>query len=414
MKSNICSLSASILLSLSWACAAQAQHVLQKEAEFIARATGETVENTLRQLQLENDIAEQQISIKLREEFKERLTGISIDHKNGSRLLVLLKGSEKVPERILQINGNTLIVEFRVGYSYSKMELQEALQRNRKNLALEFPEMNASSIQERSGEVVLYVLKNKANNIESMTARAKEILGVPVRIEELSSRLVPQSVKGGGNMNINCTTGFAVKQKYGTTRGVLSAAHCTGYWVTYHDGSSSGVFLQSQGESWNASEDVQWYKPRGFGYFPPQVESKFYGISSTMPTQVTGFITQAGTEEGKRVCHRGMTSGFSCGTVTSKDFNPSAPPYLYVCGSAFDPVECDATWISVGPLQDPGSTAPALKCAGGDSGGPWFSGGQAMGIHTAGNEYEPCELAVYMSIDRIDSLGLELLYPLTE
>jgi len=91
----------------------------QKEAEFIARATGKTAENTLRQLQRENDITEQKISIKLREEFKERLTGISIDHKKGSRLIVLLKGDEKVPEITLQVNGNELIVEFRVGYSHT-------------------------------------------------------------------------------------------------------------------------------------------------------------------------------------------------------------------------------------------------------------------------------------------------------
>jgi len=90
MKSKILALSASAALGLGWAFSAHAQDAKrqpswerQKEAEFIARATGETVENTLRQLQLEDDIAKQQISIKLREEFKERLTGISIDHKKA-------------------------------------------------------------------------------------------------------------------------------------------------------------------------------------------------------------------------------------------------------------------------------------------------------------------------------------------
>jgi len=252
MPSKFSSLSASIAFGLSLAFSAQAQDVekqpsweMQKEAEFIARATGETVENTLRQLQLENDIAEQQISLKLREEFRDRLTGISISHEQGTRLVVLLKGDGKVPERVLQINGNTLIVDFRAGYSHTKTELQDALRNKRKDLAAEFPELAASSIQERKGEIVLYVLKNDSNNIEHMTMRAKEILGVPVRIEELASRLIPQSVKGGGTLNIGCTTGFTVKQKYGTTRGVLSAAHCTGYLVTYSDGNGPGAFLLS-------------------------------------------------------------------------------------------------------------------------------------------------------------------------
>jgi len=248
-----------------------------------------------------------------------------------------------------------------------------------------------------------------------MTARANKILGIPVRIKEISSRLVPQAIRGGATINIGCTTGFTVRQKYGATRGVLSAAHCEGYWLTYSDGNGPGALLQTMATSWNAIEDVQWFKPRGIGLFPPPVESKFYGVSSTLPTQVTGFVTQAGTDVGRRVCHRGITSGFSCGTVTSTSFNPSDPPHYYVCGSpTLDPVACAATWISVGPLQDPESIAPDLECAGGDSGGPWFSGGQAMGIHTAGPEYGTCELAVYMSIDRISSLGVELLYPLTE
>jgi len=423
MKSKTLALVASAALGFGLASSAHAQDAKkqpswerQKEAEFIARATGETVENTLRQLQLENDIAEQKISIKLREEFKERLTGISIDHKKGSRLIVLLKGDEKVPERTLQVNGNELIVEFRAGHSYTIAEIKHAIDGKIMALDEAFPGIDGLYIEQRTGMVVLHILKDDSNNIEFMTKRAQEILGVPVRIEEISSRTELQAVRGGATINIGCTTGFTVKKKYGTMRGVLSAAHCTGYWVTYHDDNSTqGVFLQSQGESWNASEDVQWYKPHGFGYFSSLVESKFYGVSSTMPTQVTGFITQAGTEAGQRVCHRGITSGFSCGTVVSKEYKLHEPPSQKKCGSSFDPVPCAATWVLVGPLQDTDSTAPDLKCAGGDSGGPWFSGGQAMGVHTAGGkENGVCVRGIYMSIDRIDSLGVELLYPMTE
>jgi len=349
----------------------------------------------------------------LREEFKERLTGISIDHKKGTRLIVLLKGDEKVPERILQVNGKKLVIEFRAGHFYTKSEIENALRGKDKELDAAFPGIDGSFVDQQAGMAVLHILKDDSNDIEAMAERAKEILGVPVRIEEVSSRIELQAVRGGATMNIGCTTGFTVKQKYGVTRGVLSAAHCTGYWVTYHDGGSLGVFLQSQGESWNASEDVQWYKPHGFGAFPSQVESKFYGVSSTMPTQVTGFITQAGTEKGKRVCHRGITSGFSCGTVVSTEYKLHEPPSQNTCGSSYDSVPCAATWILVGPLQDPDSMAPDLKCAGGDSGGPWFSGGQAMGVHVGGGKQNGiCVRGIYMSIDRIDSLGVELLYGL--
>jgi len=199
MQSKFSSLSAGIAFGLALSFSSQAQdaktlhyEALKKDAEFISRATGESHENTLRQLQLENDIAEQKISIKLREEFKERLTGISIDHKKGSRLLVLLKGDEKVPERILQINGNVLLVDFRSGYSHTNAELRTILLSKDKELAEAFPGLNGSFTDEQTGEIVLDILKEDSNNIESMRMRAKEILGAPVRINEVASPMVLQ------------------------------------------------------------------------------------------------------------------------------------------------------------------------------------------------------------------------------
>jgi len=213
-------------------------------------------------------------------------------------------------------------------------------------------------------------------------------------------------VRGGGGMNIACTTGFSVQQKHGTTRGVLTAAHCSGNYVTYYDGNSSSAVLLSLGSSWTASTDVQWYKPYGFCSITPKVEEKFYGISGTVPHKVTGFITRAGTHIGKVVCHRGITTGYSCGRVVSKMHTLNTPH----CGPPLNPVPCANTCISVGPLQDPQSTLPDLNCAGGDSGGPWFSGTLALGIQIAGPKDGPCIRATYMSIDYIDSLGVELLY----
>jgi len=202
MQSRLFSLFKNIALGLGLAFPAQAQdaktlfhEALKKDAEFISRATGETVENTLRQLQLENDIAEQKISINLREEFRDRLTGISINHEQGSRLIVLLKGNEKVPERVLQINGNTLLVDFRPGYSHTHAELQAVLQGKGKELAEAFPGLDGSFADERTGEIVLHILKDDSNSTELMRMRAKEILGAPVRIDEVSSRMELQQAR---------------------------------------------------------------------------------------------------------------------------------------------------------------------------------------------------------------------------
>jgi len=200
MHSKFFSLSASIAFGLTLSFSSQAQdaktlhyEALKKDAEFVSRATGESYENTLRQLQLESDIAEQKIPIKLREEFKERLTGISIDHKKGSRLLVLLKGDEKVPERILQINGNALLVDFRSGYSHTNAELKTIFLSKSKELNEAFPGLDGLFADEQTGEIVLQILKDDSNSIESMRMRAKEILGAPVRIDAVASPMVLQA-----------------------------------------------------------------------------------------------------------------------------------------------------------------------------------------------------------------------------
>ncbi|WP_171550961.1 trypsin-like serine protease [Acinetobacter sp. Ac_5812] len=50
----------------------------------------------------------------------------------------------------------------------------------------------------------------------------------------------------------------------------------------------------------------------------------------------------------------------------------------------------------------------------GDSGGPWFISTVAVGIHSMGasrgNSIGQCDLAIYMSTDRLNAINVQLLY----
>jgi len=138
--------------------------------------------------------------------------------------------------------------------------------------------------------------------------------------------------------------------------------------------------------------------------YPPsisaQIEPKFYAESTTTPTILTGKRTRTSLHKGEIVCHRGKTTGYSCGMIASTNFG------LQSCNDEY----CKK-WIVVFP---PTNTEPGLACAGGDSGGPVFIASEAVGIitkgHTQGSSIGECVGAVYMSTDEIGVIGVELLY----
>jgi len=86
-------------------------------------------------------------------------------------------------------------VDFRPGYSHTHAELQAVLQGKGKELAEAFPGLDGSFADERTGEIVLHILKDDSNSTELMRMRAKEILGAPVRIDEVSSRMELQQAR---------------------------------------------------------------------------------------------------------------------------------------------------------------------------------------------------------------------------
>lgn len=218
------------------------------------------------------------------------------------------------------------------------------------------------------------------------SSKAVAALDLPAHVEvvEVERRITPHAYVYGGLTLTDCTSGFTVQNGSGTL-GISTAGHCQSV-QQYNN-----RLLPLLGEAFSGSSDAQWHDAPGLHL----TNRVFDGVSdATSPNYrpVTATKSRAAQVIGEFVCKYGMTTGHTCGTISSTTYVPS-----YVPGPS-------ATFIYVdSPTQD--QSEP------GDSGGPWFSGETAYGIHSGGyiGGGGTFNAAVYMAIDYLAPLGVTVL-----
>jgi len=184
----------------------------------------------------------------------------------------------------------------------------------------------------------------------------------------------------GGLATTSCTTGFSVRNSSGTS-GLLTAGHCNNTQSYSLYGFPGTYAMTYRAEVRSANADLQWHTISGTVY------PRFYGNSTSTPTTLTA-STPRSSQGGRAVCRRGKASGYDCGTVTSTSAQPT---WTDACPGT----TCASTWISVN-----------IGTIGGDSGGPWWSGGSAYGIQKGGSSSS----TIYMPVDYIGTLGVAVFY----
>lgn len=185
--------------------------------------------------------------------------------------------------------------------------------------------------------------------------RLQELLTKPrvaVEFNSSSGRTYePLIVRGGArtkkaNGQNLCTTGFSVVSSIGVT-GISSAGHCEEATKYVHPGDGSTVYLNLQGYKEGNLGDLAWYTTSEF-------ERADFFVRSSERRNVTEVARGNSYDKNEQIWYYGRTSGYGSAWVYS--------PYA-TCAYL-------ATMVFM-------ETAPQ---AGGDSGGPWFVGGQANGI----------------------------------
>jgi streptogrisin C len=390
------SLSSFILLLLAWfalphRATAQPVQPAQTRAEALgqdaaeyARAYGVPAAEAVRRLIAQQDSVPAIDAIA--ERYRDRLAGVSVQHRPDYRYIVYLTGARSVAPTAVSAGPMRVPVQFRTGAKASRERVLWALTHHQPGIRAALSGTPSMGIDPRTGELVVIAAEavvDRAGGAAALDARLTALTGVPVRVRMLD--LVDRNLgpQGGGRLDgtdpasgrrYRCTSGFLVRD--GARIGITTAAHCLDE-LAYIDPTRQATPLGFVG---------QW----GWGYHDVQIHTVptvarplfFTDTARTRARPVESQRAKTSTRAGDFVCHRGESTGYSCAEVTLLDFAPAGE----LCGG-----HCLPTWVAVaGPT-----------CKQGDSGGPVFSGTTAFGIvkgatfRTDGS----CAFYFYMSLD---------------
>ncbi|WP_422057177.1 hypothetical protein [Sphingomonas sp.] len=387
------SLSSFILLLLAWfalphrATAQPAQtraEALGQDAAEYVRAYGVPAAEAVRRLIAQQDSVPAIDAIA--ERYRDRLAGVSVQHRPDYRYIVYLTGARPVAPTAVSAGPTRVPVQFRTGAKASRERVLWALTHHQPAIRAALSGTPSMGIDPRTGELVVIAAQSvvdRAGGAAALDAGLTALTGVPVRVRMLD--LVDRNLgpQGGGRLDgtdpasgrrYRCTSGFLVGD--GARIGITTAAHCLDE-LAYIDPTRQATPLGFVG---------QW----GWGYHDVQIHTVptvarplfFTDTARTRVRPVESQRAKTSTRAGDFVCHRGESTGYSCAEVTLLDFAPAGE----LCGG-----HCLPTWVAVaGPT-----------CKQGDSGGPVFSGTTAFGIvkgatfRTDGS----CAFYFYMSLD---------------
>ncbi|GAA2293132.1 hypothetical protein GCM10010149_46040 [Nonomuraea roseoviolacea subsp. roseoviolacea] len=193
----------------------------------------------------------------------------------------------------------------------------------------------------------------RASLLPARLASANPAIKVDIEVADQLEYQPQAYLRGGGLLNTtggeaHCTTGFTVKK--GSTTGVTTAAHC-GYpsKQRYHNHDTNDyTIVTRKGSHSGGHGDVAWFSRGSY----TAAKTFYYNKGKTRYVDETRWAVQ-----GVRLSNYGRTSGYKSSAK------------IYRINLCFDQ-ECDMV------AMDKAVTKP------GDSGGPWFNGTSAYGIHS--------------------------------
>lgn len=230
-------------------------------------------------------------------------------------------------------------------------------------------------------EIVITIYDPTATSADELQKRHKldKLSGMSARVELAITPITVSSVGGGLRLQgvNNCTSGFAVSVN--GQPGIVTAYHCTrNETVKNHTiiNGQSRYNLILHPPKPSANHDMAVYLAPQGTTMTPKV-SLGAGILSDIKAQGKRGNLKVGQSY---LCHYGISTGFSCGTVTKINTLISAKDVngRQICNTS--QATCNPVFISI--------SSPNLKCAGGDSGGPVIEGNTAYGIASSCNLQE--------------------------
>lgn len=356
-----------------------ATEALQLDAQQLAEQTGRSTEEVLRELELAPRVQGMIEDVKQRA--GDRFAGAWVEREPEWQLRVAFTAGEPVSLGSLTRSAEVpVVVEYREGPS-EKALVEEA---NRLAAwATGTPGVDGVEANTQGPELIVYTNNESSSSVQRMAPPPTG--DVDVRFVNSGEPARDRYTLRGGAGGSTCTVGFTATAGP-SSHGYVTAGHCGNTQTWSPDiGRYVGTMSPSTfgGELRNANADLQYHTITN----PHVTSNTFFGGSDTTPTIRNGTGTAF---VGQGLCHRGMVTAYSCGNVTSTTF---APTWENACNGT----PCNAVFVRADGVTLGGSD--------GDSGGPWFSGAAAYGIHKGGGS----GWTVYTPIAQISGLGLTLM-----
>jgi hypothetical protein len=354
------------------------EQALRAQAKLLAPQWGVSEDVAFDRLQLEIEAG--YVGAELESAAPGRLAGVWLETDGELRLVAWYTGDSDGLGDVEDIAARwPLPVEIRTGAGHSLNDLLAVARDTATNLGGE-ARIAGHWVDVRTGVIHVDLQPDSPHRDapEQLRRDLSAAWGAQFAIAVLAEEATDDITYGGSVLTPKCTSGFTVSNFSGTSR-LMTAGHCPNSLWHWDGGVSWPVSFVA--ESWAASTDIQW------GTVPGQEIPQFW--TGYQFNYVTGTISRSQQVIGATYCHYGKSTGQSCGPLLSKTYAPN-------WGNACNGSSCSSTWMLVDwPSQG----------ADGDSGGPWFTGGLALGIHKG----SPGDKTVYMAINYITYIGVYLL-----
>lgn len=323
----------------------------------LAHDEGRPVGSVIRQHGLQDEF--ERVADDLRIQYPDTFAGSHINRPDGSAWFAFVGDvPEQARARLAALHAPSEVV---TGMRHSLESLEQVAWRITSGL-----EVKAGAGVSQEDQAIEVTLAEATPGQRALAAdKARRIAaaaGVEVRIDDTAGGVASHDgyARGGSNLRghnssgdyYGCTMGFVMRTGSGAYR-MGSAGHC--HPKTWQ---STRMILRSMdgGTSSYIKNTIAWEDSTGdiglwtLGTFKPM--AVFYA-KSTMKSSVRGWIRYPSV--GSSVCKFGSSSGFTCDVINNSSWS----------------------WMGLGQLVRTRND----KSHSGDSGGPWFSGNTAYGVH---------------------------------
>lgn len=349
-----------------------------RDARTYAAEQGVPLEEAVRRLSLQDDLGDLDAELIAKE--PGTFAGLWIQHQPDFRVVARFTqgGEQTIQPYVAGGSLDGLVEVLPASANLAQLEAAEAKARylaDRLGIpaesGIDIPNNRAYvNVTDREGFVSALRTANVSLPAEAAVVQVDKLL-TPSEDIYGGFRLIPSSLPED-----YCTSGFSAVRADGLT-GITTAGHCRDS-MTFR---GTPIYKQDRNSAFSGPYDVQFHTTPDFvdrAMVRDQFGSRF----------ITAGRGRLDEPVDSYVCHFGQGGAepeYACGYIRDRSYRPTSNEY----NSPYD------TFVLV-------RNANADIDDAGDSGGPWYTGGTALGLHSGGNR---AGVAYYMSITYFDDDG---------